>query len=453
MQSVYLKLPRVFQNLSLSALGYKLYRERFGLLPDEYRDLGDIVTPASRSQFELQRHRLQRLLAYCRDYVPYYHPYLKNVDLAGINAESLVDILPVIDKQLVLSRQDEFITRHPEDKKKLLQLNTSGSSGTPLKVLATPESRRINYAFYQQMLFHFGCTYRSRSTTFAGRILFENLNAGPDRYDYFCNTQYLSSYFISRDSVSAYLRALDAWRPEFIDSYPSALLSLIVAAQKEGVGIHFSPKFILTSSETLSAEARVTIETFFGAPVIDHYGCTEMVISASSLGGGYVVSPLYCVVELEPAFDDYCSVITTGLLNFGMPLLRYKIGDLVQNLDSNYQFAQIVGRTDDVIVTADGRQIGRMDPVFKGIEGVAESQIIQARLDCLRVLIVLDAQSQLGFDESLLIENIKLRTSLDMDVLIEYVGSIPRGRNGKFKSVISLLNSDDKSLGGNNPGC
>jgi phenylacetate-CoA ligase len=166
-----------------------------------------------------------------------------------------------------------------------------------------------------------------------------------------------------------------------------------------------------------------------------------MAISALSLGNGYFIDPKYCIVELEHQFENFYEIVTTGLLNFGMPLIRYKLGDLVQVLDRDnpYNFEHIDGRIDDVIITAEGKRIGRLDPVFKGVEGIDFAQIVQESLNRITVNIVLTEGVHTSFNSETFIENLKSRTSKTMHIEIKYVNEIPRSANGKFKSVISNL--------------
>jgi phenylacetate-CoA ligase len=441
-QDLYLSLPRSCQNIALSMYGMKLYRERFGSqLSPEYKQSDSLLQAPQLSDFEVQTQRLRKLLNHCKKFVPYYRPYLKSADISRLTGTTLADYLPILTKKIVLDNPDSFLSQAPEHaKERLIKLNTSGSSGTPLTLYVTREARRINYNFYERALNEFGCHYQSKSTTFAGRILYKKPGKSPSRFDYYNKTQYLSSYFISPDTIESYLNAMNSWQPDFIDSYPSAILEICALAQQKGLTPTFKPKVILTSSETLTALGRRTIEGFFGAPVLDHYGCTEMAISSLSSGGQYFSPASYSVIELEHAFDKLYSVITTGLLNFSMPLLRYEIGDLVSKpSDSNYIFDSIEGRTDDVIITPEGKRIGRMDPVFKGVEGVAQAQIVQKTLENIDILIKLNLKNSHLFNEELLISNVKIRTSDSMNVKIIYVDEIEKTKNGKIKSVVCLI--------------
>jgi phenylacetate-CoA ligase len=443
LQNIYLNLPSPIQNMSLSIFGAKLYRERFaGSIPTEYAGKIALLDEFSEQDFIAQTSRLRALIIHCKEYVPFYQPYLRNVNPATLSAADLGNILPVISKADVLANSSQFTSTHPEIQNRLKTANTSGSSGTPLSIKYTDESRRINYRIYNSALNQFGCHYRSKSTTFAGRILYRQPKRNPDRYDFFNRTQYISSYFISDESINYYVDALNRWQPEFIDTYPSAIVELIKLARDRGLKFTFTPKVVLTSSENLSSDARHLIESTLNTTVLDHYGCTEMAINAFSTGNGYYANPRFSVLELQHSFDNHYEVITSGLLNFGMPLLRYKIGDMVSrgSSTSDYVFSSVDGRLDDIIVTPEGKKIGRMDPAFKGVEGIASAQIIQESLNKIIVLVVLDSKEASRFDSTLLASNIKERTSQAIDVEIEYVKEIVKGANGKFKSVVSKIN-------------
>lgn len=442
LNEIYLGCPAFVQNLALSLYGAKMHRDRFGgEIPEIYQHLASPFIAPTATHYQLQQTRLTALLDHCANYVPYYQRIFKDCNWKAVNAENIGELLPKLTKKDIIADPHAFLSTAPQFQDKLLQLNTSGSSGTPLKILSSYEARRLNYHFYERLLKECGSTYRAKSTTFAGRILYKENSKTFDRYDKFNNTQYLSTYFISSSTIKKYIDALNRWQPEFIDAYPSALTEIVQLARQQELRILFRPKFILTSSETLSPQARTQIETFFNSKVIDHYGCTEMTVSAFSNGGPYYASPLYSVLEAVQQGDQGYSLITTGLLNFAMPLVRYEIGDCIStnNPQTPYVFDGVEGRLDDVIVTPEGRRVGRIDPAFKGIEGVEMAQVIQDTINQITVKIVLNEQQRNSFNEILLIENLKQRTSPLMDIRITYHQKIEKGANGKFKSVVSNI--------------
>jgi phenylacetate-CoA ligase len=128
-----------------------------------------------------------------------------------------------------------------------------------------------------------------------------------------------------------------------------------------------------------------------------------------------------------------------------MPLIRYRVGDRA-TLAADQSCAcgrgmpvleSIDGRCDDVIVTPDGRQIGRLDPALKGDLPVREVQIIQEAPATVRILYVPGDQGPAAVEAPL---KKQLRNYLgEMQFEFEAVARIPRAANGKMKAVVCRL--------------
>ena len=123
-----------------------------------------------------------------------------------------------------------------------------------------------------------------------------------------------------------------------------------------------------------------------------------------------------------------------------MPLLRYEVGDTAEpatrlNRSVIRRLARINGRVDDYIELVDGRRIGRLDHVFKGVDDLAEAQIVQNTPDHCTIYIVVNGVHS-DVTESKIKENVLQRVGQDLSVSVERVPFIPRGKNGKFKNVI-----------------
>jgi phenylacetate-CoA ligase len=97
----------------------------------------------------------------------------------------------------------------------------------------------------------------------------------------------------------------------------------------------------------------------------------------------------------------------------------------------------IEGRIDDVIVTPSGRHVGRLDPAFKGVTGILESQILQTGHDHIVVRII--APDRALVDSSTLVDNLTERLGTDVRITIEFVDTIAKEANGKFRAVKSML--------------
>jgi phenylacetate-CoA ligase len=83
----------------------------------------------------------------------------------------------------------------------------------------------------------------------------------------------------------------------------------------------------------------------------------------------------------------------------------------------------------------DGRRIGRLDHIFKGVSGVIEAQIRQEALDRIDILVVPGA----GYGstvERLLMHNARERIGSGVAISVHTLDNIPRTRNGKFRGVV-----------------
>jgi phenylacetate-CoA ligase len=127
-----------------------------------------------------------------------------------------------------------------------------------------------------------------------------------------------------------------------------------------------------------------------------------------------------------------------------MPLIRYRCGDYVIPAPAKERCAcgrafplieHIIGRIDDSIKLPDGRSIGRLDHVFKGVEGILEAQIRQDSPDAVTLLIV-PSPTFNNRNRDTLESNTRERLGEEINFEIRLVDAIARTKNGKFKGVV-----------------
>jgi phenylacetate-CoA ligase len=127
-----------------------------------------------------------------------------------------------------------------------------------------------------------------------------------------------------------------------------------------------------------------------------------------------------------------------------MPLIRYRSGDTVTLAGATCRCGspqpaihEVTGRTDDLLLLPDGRVIGRLDPVFKGLRGLVEVQIVQERPDG----VVLNVVPGRGYDESVetaMVRALGDRLGPSVHIRVHLVDGIPRTERGKFRAVVRL---------------
>jgi phenylacetate-CoA ligase len=260
-----------------------------------------------------------------------------------------------------------------------------------------------------------------------------------------------SSYNLTDRHLPGYVHELERRQPAFIDSYPSSIYRVATFLEARGLQHRIRPKVIVTSSETLLVHQRETISRVFDCPVRDQYGSAEMAgFIAECPAGRYHVAPEYGTVEIVSPEGrpvppgELGQLCLTGFLNPAMPLLRYLIGDVGRLAAdpcpcgrASPVVESIEGRVDDVIITPSGRHVGRLDPAFKGVVGIRESQILQTARN--RIVVAVVADDRRLVDCATLVANLTERLGSDVDIAVEFVAAIDKEANGKFRSVKSLI--------------
>ena len=448
---LYFAAPVWAQNALLSAYGVRLRRLRYGrrqrLVLAELRE--SQWWPADRIH-EMQLAALTALVGHARKTVPLYAT--RGLPREPVQLDDRWLAVPLLHKQeLRQSGRGAISTTAP--RWRLAEVHTGGTTGTPLTVYCDRATLQRNYAFFGRLREWAGLPPGARVATFAGRTVVPAGQARPPfwRVNAAANNWLFSSYHISAATLPWYVDALRRVQPELIDSYPSSLEPIARYLLDRGLG-DIRPRTIITSSETLTSEARALLERAFGCQVFDHYGGGEMVALITQCErGAYHVNPEFGLVELlrdgrPVAPGETGEIVATGFINPVMPLIRYATGDWAvwgsEACPCGRAFptvASIEGRRDDVLVTPDGRLIGRLDPIFKKVSSLWETRIIQDRPDHVRVEVVVTGDGLGPDEEASLTRELALRLGPAMHIDLVRVPCIPRTQAGKFRAVINLV--------------
>jgi hypothetical protein len=85
--------------------------------------------------YALQRQKLQNLVTYADQYVPYYQRLFKEIDFEPADLKKDPDCfrqIPVVSKSCIRDKAKAFITTDPVRRRTLQTNSTSGSTGHPL---------------------------------------------------------------------------------------------------------------------------------------------------------------------------------------------------------------------------------------------------------------------------------------------------------------------------------
>jgi phenylacetate-CoA ligase len=449
--TLYARLPVAVQHLGMATYGVRMRRVRYGgVFPETRRRLASSERLSCEELNQLQSKELQRTVMHAVARTPYYRDLFQRFRLTPEMIQTPQDLvrIPLLDKQTILTRGDDLRATGVVSVRTYF---TSGTSGTTLAVPIDDASRQRNYAFFARALSWAGVE-NGRSATFAGRPIVPAKWSYPGtvwRWNPAMRNRLFSSYHLSAANASAYAHALCTYAPDYIDSYPSSI-ALLASLLREGNLPAPSPRAVITSAETLTVTQRELIEEVFRTRCFDQYGCTEQAVFASQCEHGtYHLHPEYGIVELlrpdgEAArAGESGEIVCTSFTNDAFPLVRYRLGDIAVRGEDHCPCGRaflvldrIVGRKDDVVVTPDGRRVGRLDPVFKGRRSIREAQIVQESESRVTVRIV-PGPEYLDKDGLAVVKELEARLGPMMEIVIERVMSIERTASGKFNAVVN----------------
>lgn len=447
-EKIYFASPVWLQNILVSMMGYKLYQKRYtGMFTQIRKLVADARhwTPTERDTY--QGEHLHNLVKHCSQHIPYYQTLFAEHGLHANDITSVSDLIkiPVLDKQSL--RENSLAFRAANSTPFMIQ-HTSGSTGTPLALHVNEYTYKMAMALLVDHEEYHGVPFGARRATFAGRMLKQSHDMTPpfSRFNRAENQRLFSTYHLNEKTFPFYRDELNRLNPLEIIGYPSAISDLATQYQNSNTKPDFQVKTIITNSETLLAWQRDRIESVFNCKVRDYYGTAEYVTFAGQDESGfYRTNPVIGITEVvsDTPGSNTGAVIATTLTNNLMPLLRYRLGDTATIPEDQIgqvrqdALVSVNGRVDDYIKTPDGRLIGRIDHIFKGLEGIHEAQIVQNSLTHCTIKVVTHTPPE-QFDREKLLQNMRFRVGNDMDIKVEFLSAIPRGANGKFKSVISL---------------
>ncbi|MDD5458677.1 MAG: hypothetical protein PHF37_04730 [Phycisphaerae bacterium] len=461
LQKLYWKSPYFVKCWLASLNSIKLDKQRHGpVFQKTFEQIAKREKWSPEQFFQYQSEQLQSLIAHAAAKVPYYRKLFSEnrIDPESIKTHDDLQRLPVLEKEIIRA-DPKCLLDETLDIKKLMVGHTSGTTGTPLELYRDVKMNSIVWA-YNEARFHAMADMRRRTNKSVSS--FGHLVASPDRskppfwvYNRRWKQLYISSYHLSPEFLVSYIDKLRKFKADYLEAMPSTLYALaryILDNNIEPVPF----KACFATAETLFDYQRDAIKKAFGCKTHDQYGCGEQVVFAAQCQHGSMhLSPEVGIVEVLDDNNNPVPIgqtgqlVCTSLINKVQPFIRYRVGDTGALQSEGCScgsmlpvLKEIQGRIDDVLITRDGRRIGRLDPVFKGTRGIVEAQIVQDDYDKFRVRVV-PSQAYTENDGKEIQLSLLARVGR-AEVAIELVKRIERTSGGKFRAVVrNMVTAED----------
>jgi phenylacetate-coenzyme A ligase PaaK-like adenylate-forming protein len=322
---------------------------------------------------DLQWRRLHVLLDFAYRNCPFYRERFERAGLMPSDLQRLEDLvrLPALEKHEIQQHRDRLVAENwpGEDR---IPNQTGGSTGQPLSFFLSKSRKQTRAAatirhnrwagwdIGDKVAYLWGAPQdlprAGLWTTLRTRLVDRQL--------------FLDTGCITEERMRDFNVQLKHFRPRVIVAYARAATLFARYVRANGLST-YQPRSIVTSAEVLEPEDRRLLQEVFSCPVFNRYGCREVSVIASecpahnglhTMAEGLLVEVVKGDRLAQPG--ETGAILVTDLLNFAMPLIRYRIGDMGAWASGDCacgrglpRLKHVAGRVTDMVVGPDGRLV------------------------------------------------------------------------------------------------
>lgn len=387
-----------------------------------------------------QNEQLKRLVNHVYNHTVYYHRLFEGLGLCPNDIQTIEDLkkLPIIDKQIANEHFNEIVPDNLSEFKYRTG-KTGGTTGEPMFYYCDEN----NWGYITaNKIFNWkktGYKYGDAFVALGSSSLFSSKPSFKRRvYDKIRREYGLNSIDLTDEKCAKYVDFIKKKKIQYINGYAASLYIFAQYVRRKQIDLT-QIKVVFSTSENLTDEYRELIEETFQCKVMDCYGARDAGISAYEDSRFHYQIGYNVLVEIvDEILPNSGSVLSTNLLNYTFPLLRYKFGDEAE-LDVNadgyngQQFRHILGRTSDVLRLENGHCLSAtgFSMIMKhfDIEAFDFHKIGEAN-------VLLRIKKKDGYSS---IQEAKIKKTLqgylgeDCNLAIEYIDSFEALPNGKHR--------------------
>ena len=394
-----------------------------------------------------QERALRELLVHAYSHVPLYRSLYDDAGFRPEHVRSLSDLdaIPILTKDRLKSAAPHETLSDGTDAGDRTSVHTSGSTGSPLRIVLGTGDRRWQRAAAWRILFEHGFRWTDRTMeirmTFGETFFVQRIGIAP------------KDWMSILDPPESWAARVAETRPDVIVAGAGTLHALAEAVESLGTTLH-PPRLIISDSETLSAGTKSFVRRVLGSTPIDVYGLVEVSNFAweCERGQGFHVSADSHIVEVAAPPKTPGPLIVTALGMRTMPIIRYDTGDFAEQDVTACpcgrrlpRLSRILGRAVDSVRLPDGRRL--FWPFFHELLArhmqLRQWRVIQETLRSLRLQIVAPTWHD-GLIEHIEADLTKALPA-GMTCTIERMDHIPVPAGAKTRMVTSQLGTDRQS--------
>jgi len=420
-----------------------------------YRFLRDMEAADQFSATELdvlRRQKLGDLIEYAYAHVPYIKT---RMDQAGVKPADIREpgdlvLLPLMRKADARANREAL---RSDIAGKLSSFTTGGSTGDPLIFDLAKRRVASRVACRQRTSRWWGVSVGDPELAIWGSpVELTRQDWVRSFRDRFLATQLLSAFEMNESAMSRYLDVLERGNYRQVFGYPSAIYLLCLHAQKEKRNLRrLGVKVVFVTGEVLFPYQRELITDTLNCPVANGYGGRDSALIAHECpqGGMHLLSDAVILETVDSQGQpvpqgEPGEIVITDLYSHEAPFIRYATGDIAVVSSRRCPcgralplLERVEGRSNDVIVAADGRIINSLALIYavREIAGIEKFRIYQKAIDRFHIQLVKNSQFPANAEERIRKGWAQL-LRLPVTVAFEYVAELPLERSGKFRHVV-----------------
>jgi phenylacetate-CoA ligase len=406
---------------------------------------------------QLQLQRLRDFLVRIGRDVPYYRELFRSTGFDPADVSSLEDLrrLPLTGKADIRANTENL---KAENAGPLAKFSTGGSSGEPLIFCLGKERVSHDVAAKWRATRWWNVDIGDPEIVIWGSPI--ELGS-QDRVrlfrDRFLRTELLSAFEMSTANLLQFTQRIRKFKPRMLFGYPSSLALLADYASTNGYKVDdLGIRVVFVTSECLYEHQRQAIETTFGAPVANGYGGRDAGFIAHQCPKGSMhITAEDIVVEIVSEGGEVLPVgergeiVITHMSTGDFPFVRYRTGDVGSLSKESCScgrglplLKEIEGRSTDFIRAADGTVIHGLALIYvlRDSAEVDAFKIIQNSVVSITVQLVTSTSDTEALEKRIT-EQFRRRLGESLMLNFDYVGQIEREASGKFRYVVSHLES------------
>lgn len=405
----------------------------------------------------LQLRKLNELLEHCWRNVPFLARHWREhgVGPGILNTVTELSRYPVLTKAQINANYTDMTATNWRGR--TMSKVTGGSTGNPFRFEYTMDVYARRTAVMWRGYGWAGAGLGVRTAYLWGTGLRQGGWGGfKDRlYHGAFNRRFFDAFSLTDDTLDQLIDQIERYKPLALVGYVAPVSVVARRMLATGRALH-GLRGVLTGAEALYEPERRDIESAFGCPAFNTYGAREVMLMAAECDQhqGLHVNSDHLVLETlddygQPVAGTSGDIVITDLHNYGMPMVRYLIGDRATYSTGTCTcgrglplLASIDGRVLDIIETPDGRYVTGEYFVVVMLDwiDVKQWQVVQTAPDCVQFrLVVPEPWTQERRDK--LTAKVQARAGNNMRVEVVEVDQIPVTRSGKRRLTISFANA------------